>query len=381
MKKSLYMTSALVAAGVLALGSTGVMAKSKAKPVKVGISGSYKAVVGYAKQQSAYEVVGTGTSATSYNEIDVKTDSEVHFKGSTKLDNGLTVSVKVELEGDQETAADIDASSVTIAGGFGSITLGADVAAAAVLSVGAPKTGAIGAVGGGDSAAWIQKPAAVVQGAPQGHNIGGGDQMKVRWLSKSFSGFKVGASYVPGLTAGNTMPANGGNGGTNGSQVDGGIKYSGKMGANAINVGLTRWQTDNGTGSVDGWTAGADAAFGAIKVGVAFMDVNDQGTNPDATSRSGTANSQDAEATAAGVSYTAGPMVVALTYFNHERPLAAGVAGDDAITKWTLGTTYNMGPGVDFIGSIQQVSWQDEGNAVGNNNKGVAVVGGLSVKF
>jgi len=379
MKKSLYMTSALVAAGVLALGSTGAMAK--AKPLKAGVSGSYKAVVGYSKQQSAFEVVGTGTTATSYNELDVKTDSEVHFKGSTKLDNGLSVSIKVELEGDQETGADIDASSLTVSGTFGQITLGADVAAAAILSVAAPSTGAIGAAGGGDSRDWIQKPAAVVHAGVEGHNIGGADAMKIRWISNSFSGFKIGASYVPSTTAGTTMPQNGGTAGTNAAQIDGGIKYSGKMGSNAVNVAFTRWATDAGTASQTGWTAGADAAFGAIKVGVAYLDVADEGKNADGSARSGTANSVDAEAMAAGVSYVAGPMTIAMTYFNHERPLASGTAGDDAVTKWTLGTTYNMGPGVDFIGSIQQVSWQDETAAAASNNKGVAIVGGLKVAF
>jgi hypothetical protein len=49
MKKSLYLTSALVAASVLALGSTDTMAgsHSKAKKMSMGISGSYKAMVGF----------------------------------------------------------------------------------------------------------------------------------------------------------------------------------------------------------------------------------------------------------------------------------------------------------------------------------------------
>jgi len=60
MKKSLYLTSALVAASVLAMGSTDSMAASKAKKMKMAISGSYKAVVGYAKQVAGFQV-STGT--------------------------------------------------------------------------------------------------------------------------------------------------------------------------------------------------------------------------------------------------------------------------------------------------------------------------------
>lgn len=367
MKKSLYMTSALVAAGLLAFGSTDAMAK--AKKMKVGISGSYKAVVGYAKQQNAFTNVGTGTTATDYNEIDVKTDSEVHFKGSTKLDNGLTMSVKVELEGDTETAADIDATGLTISGGFGSLLLGSEVAASALLSVGGPaKVGAIGAAGGGDAAAWVQQPGNSSLASVQGHNIGGGEHMKVRWLSKSFSGFTIGASYVPGMTAGNTMPANGGTAGTNGSQIDAGIKYSGKMGGNTVSASYTTWRVD-GSADSSAWAGGVSVGFGAVSVGAGYLDVSDEDNVAAGTPESGTATSADLEAMNVGVAYTAGPMKVALNYFNAEMPLATGTAGDDAVTKIVLGTTYNMGPGVDFVGSLAQVDWADETNAVGDKKK------------
>jgi len=379
MKKSLYMTSALVAAGLLAFGSTDAVAK--AKKMKVGISGSYKAVIGYARQQSAFTNVGTGTTATDYNELDVKTDSEVHFKGSTKLDNGLTMAVKVELEGDTETAADIDATGLTISGGFGSILLGSEVAASAILSQGgAHKVGAIGGAGGGDAASWVQRPAANAVAAVQGHNIGGGEHMKIRWLSKAFSGFTIGASYVPSMTGGTGMAANGGTAGTENAQIDAGVKYSGKMGGNSVTASYTTWRVD-GASDQNSWAAGATVGFGAINIAVGYLDVSDETKTAAGLTQSGTAASADREAVNVGVQYTAGPMKVALNYFNAEAPLATATAGDDAVTKIVLGTTYNMGPGVDFVGSLAQVDWADETAAVGSNNKGTAVVGGFVVGF
>ena len=164
MKKSLYLTSALVAASVLALGSTGAMAAGKALSVKV--SGSYKAQVGYAKQSAGFIQTNDGTATTSYNTIDVKTDSEVHFKASGSTDSGLKIGVGVELETDQnKNAGDhIDGSYMTVGGGFGTLMMGSSAAAAAILAVNAPSTGAIG-IFGGDSAAWIPKPAAVAVSA------------------------------------------------------------------------------------------------------------------------------------------------------------------------------------------------------------------------
>jgi len=51
MKKSLFLTSALVAASVLALGVTNdALAASKAKKISIGVSGSYRAMIGYSSQ-------------------------------------------------------------------------------------------------------------------------------------------------------------------------------------------------------------------------------------------------------------------------------------------------------------------------------------------
>jgi len=92
MKKSLYLTSALVAASVLALGSTDAMAAAKAKKMSLGISGFYQAVVGYSDQDHNDSVsTAAGTSGNTYAQTDVKTNAEIHFKGSTKMDNGLKV--------------------------------------------------------------------------------------------------------------------------------------------------------------------------------------------------------------------------------------------------------------------------------------------------
>jgi hypothetical protein len=272
MKKSLYLTSALVAASVLALGSTDSMAAGKA--LKVAVSGSYKAVVGYAKQGSGFVVEsGTGTGYTGYNTIDVKTDSEVHFKASGATDSGIKVGVGIELESDQASAATpIDGTYMTLGGGFGTFLLGAGGAAAAALAVNAPSTGAIG-IFGGDSSTWVVKPTNVAVSPVVGANIGGNDKAKIRWVSPSFSGFTAGASYVPDLSsADNAMPSNGGNGGTDASQVDVALKYSGKMGANAVSGSFGWWSVDqtttaaNATTSTEGYSLGASTTMGAFTV-------------------------------------------------------------------------------------------------------------------
>ena len=382
MKKSLYLTTALVAAGVLALGSTDAMAK--AKPMKIGVSGSYKAVVGYAKNADGFmNATGGATTQTSYQAIDVKTDSEVHFKGSVKTDAGLTVGVGIELESDQHAPGNggvqIDGSYMTIGGGFGTLLLGNSVAASAMMAVNPPSTGAVG-VYGGDSNAWIVKPAAVSVSAVAGGNIGGGDHAKIRWTSKSFSGFSIGASYVPSTTNSNALPAGGG-AASEIQQHDVALKYSAKMGGNTVSAGVNYWSQDAGTADINAYHVGLSVAAGAFTVGASMKEVSAEGKAADGTSMSDNAASPDEEAITAGVQWAQGDATLSLNYFTTEMELTSATTGEDSVEKWTVGAKYVMGPGVDFLGTIQNVKWSDEGTVAANNNKGTAIVGGIAVKF
>jgi hypothetical protein len=393
MKKSLYLTSALVAASVLALGSTDSMAAGKA--LKVAVTGSYKAVVGYAEQSTGFSKSVVGTTSTSYNTMDVKTDSEVHFKASGQAENGMKIGVGVELETDQsKNAGDhIDGTYMTIGGGFGTFMLGSSAAAAAVLSVNAPSTGAIG-VFGGDSSEWIVKPAAVAVSAVAGGNIGGNDKAKIRWISPSFSGFTAGGSYVPDLSsADGNMASNGGNGGTDASQIDVALKYAGKMGANAMSASVGWWTVDqtttaaNAATATEGYSLGASTTMASVTVGLGYKEVTTTGSalasgTTVGSSLSGSANSKDEEVVNVGASWTDGKKTtLALNYFQSEMEMSSTTDGEDSLTKWTLGMKYVMGPGIDFLGTVQNIAWSDEGDLTPNNNKGTAIVGGIAVKF
>ena len=362
MKKFLYLSSTLVASSILVMGSSVSIAASKVKPMEIGVSGSYKAQIGYAKQSAGFIKTNDGTATTSYNTIDVKTESAVEISGSTKTNGGLSIDLTIELKTDQSANADehVGESFMSIGGVFG-----------------------------GDSSEWIVKPAAVAVSSEAGGNIGGNDKMKIRWTSPSFSGFTAGASYVPDLTsADGNMPSNGGNAGTDASQIDVALKYSGKMGSNAVSGSAGWWSVDqattaaNATTATEGYSLGASTTMGAITVGAGYKEVSTTGkalATP--ASLSGTANSKDEEVANVGVSWAQGKTTVALNYFNSEMEMATGTDGEDSLTKWTLGLKYGMGPGIDFLGTVQNVVWSDEGDLPANNNKGTAFVGGIAVKF
>jgi len=378
MKKSLFLTSALVAASVLALGATPSMAKGK--KMKVKVSGSYETLVGFAKQSAGFENVGTGTTAASYSTVDVKTDSEVHFSGTATTDGGLKVGMKVELESDQASAGIIDHSYMTVTGGFGTIMLGSSAAASAIMAVQAPNTGALG-IAGGDTAGWIKIAGSNATTVNQGIGIGGHDGAKIRWTSKSFSGFSLGGSWLPSGTNSNDMPQNGGSGSTEWSQADVAIKYSGKVGKNAVKAGINYWATDAGTASKDGYQIGVSATMGAITIGAAMDDISSEGSAADGTPVTGSATSADAEGVNVGVSWNQAKTTLSLNYYKKEMELATTVDGEDSMEKWTLGATYDLGGGVNFVGTVQNAKWGNESNAATDNNKGTIIVGGVAVSF
>ena len=81
-----------------------------------------------------------------------KSDTEIHFKGSTKLDNGLEVGINVQLEGNSNSSDQIDESYLTVRGNFGQIDIGDENSALYKTHV-APKEYGMG-INSGDTVDW-----------------------------------------------------------------------------------------------------------------------------------------------------------------------------------------------------------------------------------
>ncbi|MDG2032370.1 MAG: hypothetical protein P8J29_00385, partial [Rhodospirillales bacterium] len=62
-------------------------------------------------------------------------------------------------------------------------------------------------------------------------------------------------------------------------------------------------------------------------------------------------------------------------------PLASATAGDDEHSKFLLGGQYTMGPGVNLLGQIAYVDYDNELTTDSLNNSGWAIVGAVKVAF
>ena len=374
MKKALYMTTALAAAGVLAFGATDVIAAEKAKKkklVKMSISsgGFFNTRFGVSSNASSFESTNNATGRTHYDSFDIKTDSEVYFKGNTELDNGVKVDVVIQLETDAMSGGTIDESYVQFTlPDAGKVKMGA-TKGGSPASTGGPCVGAV--CPSPDVSAWIIRPASI--GFHTGTTLPASDAYKITYSSEDYNGFTFGGSYTPSATNSNEMPRVGGTAGSESQIWDAGVKYTKEMGGATVKVDLGYWE-QRGTvaSSYNAWRTGASWESGGVTVGASFMEWSDANT--------ANAGNNDTTAWDAGIQYEAGDAKFSLKVANQVSPMST-TAGDDEATIATLGASYEIGEGVDFVASVVRADWDDETTSDANNNDGWAVVGGINVAF
>jgi len=377
MKKILLASSALVAFGFAASAQA-------AEPVKLSVGGFMKQYFGYADvTDNDVAVAGNGAK---FSKTDMQSDTEVHFKGSTKLDNGLTVAVRVELEGannaSSNAATQIDEEVLTVSGAFGQVLVGGEDNTGYLLHSSAPDVG----IGNndGDITNWIPAPANFV--AVSGNEMvdaftDDGDAEKISYISPSVMGFQVGGSYTPdvGVTNDTTLAPAGRDAWV------GTVAYNNKF--NDIDVkadfsyfGMNgNFNSTTGAATVDGnqgWQAGMNIGYAGFVVGGGYINREDDSRNTALVSREG-------NAWTAGVAYKTGPYGVSLGYGQSEAEGTQGVTGngEDKLTQWIASGSYAMGPGIDLKASVFNVKFEDETNSADNNREGWGAVTGVAVAF
>jgi outer membrane protein OmpU len=356
--------------------------------MSLSIGGSFMSVVAFGKQNANFESTASSTARTGYDAFNIWNDSEIEFTGTTKLDNGIIVDVKVQLETDQETAGGghtsnaanassnntIDESYVRLRGEFGDLRIGSTKNVSNALKTVAPSVG-VTSSNDGDAGNVIIAPAAVSVGADT--LLGTSDDMKIAYYTPSLSGFKVGVSYTPSNSEANTMPAVGGTAGTDTQEYNIALGYNSKLSGINLKSDVGYVETHGAAASSSkAWRAGLDLGFGAVNVGGSYRK-----TSEIDTAIAGSASSPEETAFDVGVTYASGPWAIGVNYLNVAAPKSAAVQGDDESTQIFLGASYKMGPGIELLGNVFHVDWDDETTADANNNDGWGVLAGISVAF
>lgn len=355
MKKVLLGSTALVAAGLIAAPSA--MAAEKLQ-VSVG---------GYMEQWFGYTSVDEDNSTRDIDGFDVKSDSEIHFKGSTTLDNGIEFGINVQLEANS-SGDQIDESYLIMKGSFGEINLGSENSAMYKMHY-APSDFGIG-INSGDQGDWAGLTGSNVSGSGYFRGVLGStlvepgranDSEKLTYYTPRFAGFQLGASYAPDNLQDDNSPVDRDTGVSD--MVAFGANYSGDFSGVSLGVSGgygTFLESASGTDEPESWSAGVTLGIGGFGVGASYA-AEDGAT--------------EGQAYNLGVSYETGPFGVSFTYFHGE------VDNSSEQDAFHLSGKYALGPGVTANATLGYAEFQDEGSAGTDELEATYLVTGIRLSF
>jgi outer membrane protein OmpU len=423
MKKLLMATTALAGAALVA-GGASAQTTSASEPIKLTLGGYFQFY-----GAAGFQKVGPGTAGADRHNFDIFRESEIHFKGETRLDNGLIIGVQVELEG-ESSVDQIDESYIWFQGDWGRVLLGSTNPAAYKLAVGYPTVDSNIDGQQPNYQMWAGSPAGT--GLPTGNGQVGdprlvaaghpnpidnwvpntsGDSEKITYLSPRFAGFRGGISYTPDQTEGDQIggePAARGGAGSGftannnpktwNNLVSAAINYENKLGPLDIQAavgwerGFLEGAAVQGAGLTgvtlkdrDAYQAGIDVGFAGFHVGGGYF-VDDNGIDATATGAdaSGRQNTYGV-----GATYSLGPLTVGSTWL-HSRRNREPVGQSEKFDRILIGARYALGPGVDIRSSATYFDYKgalsDTATVLGtspgaNNDNGWIFVLGTVLTF
>lgn len=355
MKKILIGTTALLSAAAFA--STA----QASDPVKLQLGGYLEYYVVGAHQDDSYK------DANAVNNFDVQGESEIWFSGQTTLDNGLTVGVRVELEGgsDNDGRDDIiDESYVFVSGKFGKLELGSTDNAAYKMRAVAPNA-SYSEVDDDSIPRYLAIPGDVADNIT---DLGfDGDSNKISYFTPKFHGLQAGVSYSA------SNDANGDDGIANSETVakvanfdeawSFGLSYDREIGPVGL-LATAGYTQANGNGTagfskdVSDWAFGLNLTYQGFTLGGAYRVIS---------APVGSASEEfDGYAWDAGLMYAEGPYAVSVNYRKSGARGDAGTAGKDTIDTYALGAKYTLGTGVDLFGQLAYAQYDAEGTEQDN---------------
>ena len=386
MKKALIGTTALVAAGLI---SGGALA---ADPIKLNLSGNFRAMLGYANQDE-----GAGQIGQNRRDFGIGHDSKINFAGKTTLDNGIEVGVAIELEpesdargntnsagGNRATLGEVDVIDeayiyISNEAQWGRIEIGDRDGASSKMNNLGPFVLGTSIVGVATMQA-VSAPAAgsasVPILAPGSRGTLAGDATKVTYYTPRFAGIQLGASYTPdrienqgrfavGLGTIDTVTAAAD--AAQGDILDVAANYVMTFGKVAVraNIGVTRGNQEStaaGTFDEDEFVVGGQVTYGAFAFGGSYLK-GDVGVNlGGATNRK-----EDETILRLAGTYTIGPWLAGIEYAKKSVDITN--AGSDDVTIWGLAARRTLGPGVTIGAGIRRWDWEDNANVLANENE------------
>ncbi|MDA0340460.1 MAG: porin [Proteobacteria bacterium] len=377
MKKILLGTTAIVAAGMI----VSAPAAFAAEKIKISVGGYMEQWFGYVSNDD-----GPGQDFSGF---DVKSDSEIFFKGSTTLDNGITVGVNVQLEANHNGNDQIDESYLIVKGGFGEINLGSENSAMYKMNYAPDEFGI--SINSGDQTGWLSAVgtgSAIGQKLSEGgyfrspfgstyvEPLGANDSEKLTYYTPRIEGIQLGLSYSPDTSQDSNSQPN--RDAVDSDLVMAGLNFNRTFGGTNIRASLgygTVLGESAGSGTnASAFNAGLGFAWGGFAVGAAYSAFADSGAN-------------DGSGLNLGGNYSSGPWGVSLSYFHGEKDgtgTATTLSGDAEQDTFMLSGKYALGPGITANGTLAHSKFESDDAGLDANSRQVDatyVVVGMRLSF
>jgi predicted porin len=382
MKRQLLTTTALVAAGVIAVA--GAANAQKASKPTLTIGGWVEGIFGGADQDE--EVVGNRVG------WDSQYDSEFLFRGRVTLDNGIRIRTQAELEG--ETSGDQwDEAWMAISGSFGEIRVGSEDAAAHLMVTGYSGSWAT-AVGQNlnlDTGDWLARPSGVGNVTGVRLDLGESDANLISYFTPRIAGFQLGATYIPsfeecaasgtGVTGCSSSIASTSGSAHNGFSVAANFDRKFDQVRVGIGVGYSMaQQPDRAAGTPaepdpsdpKGYVVGGSVEFAGFKVAAGYKRILNSSTGV-------TRNSQ--EVLDLGARYSFGKNAISVGYITGESEGSGIVDGDDENHVAMIAYRRTLGPGVQYRLNFFWADFEGETAGSTDDNDGYAVTTSVRVAF
>lgn len=340
-KSKLLQTSALVAVALVI-----VPAESRgAEKLKVSVGGYMEQWFGYT------DIDDDQNDNLDLSGFDVKSDSEIHFKGMTKLDNGLEVGINVQLEANS-SSDQIDETYLTVRGNFGKVDIGDENSALYMTHV-VPKEYGF-EVNSGDTADWSLTGSTSISEAGYFRGPFGGtyiepnranDSTKITYYTPRLNGFRFAASYSPDDQQDDNAQPDRNTGFSDG--VMAGLDFSKDFGDFDLSASAgygTFLETAANTDEPVAYAFGLRLGVQNFTLGASFAGFDDHGRF-------------DGNAYMIGGTYDfTSHFGLSLNYFHGERD---GIPGDTDPSNaqadqdsYTMGAKYVIGPGVNLAATL-----------------------------
>lgn len=361
MKKILLGTTALAVGGLMAAPAMA------ADPIKMRVGGYYQFYALAGQIESTYATNGT---SVQYKGLQFIQEGEIHFIGQSKLDNGTSVGVQVEVEGwDTGANRTIDQAYLFAFGDWGRVEFGSKDDAAYIMYYGTPSAllgfgffqhnssfSWTNPTANGNNKAAFHISASTIDAQYQ-------DVNRINYYTPRFAGLQVGVGYAPKINL-NSSAAGGQAVGTGPGTVGAVCGFNDATTANGCPTNDNSWQDalSIGVNYLNKFGSVSVAAYGAYSYMAFVSGLNNiPGTGAGAITNTG-ANLTSWKQAVGGLQFSVAGFTLGGSIGWDNNGMGSNYYTNvDNDTRWySVGVMYETGPWQLSLGGV--VSYNNNGN-------------------